>query len=60
MFEFTSTDTLKHCIPRETSYPLGTAQNEHNNKPMAVPRDRINDILWRGSKFLGVLLVSNT
>ena len=43
---------------RETSDPSGTAQNEQNNKPrMAplVPGDRINDIIWRGSKCLGVL-----
>ena len=36
----------------------GTAQNEQNNKPRTaplVPGDRINDIIWRGSKCLGVL-----
>ena len=46
------------ALIRETSDPSGTAQNEQNNKPWTaplVPGDQINDIIWRGSKCLGVL-----
>ena len=51
-------DKKKRYIFRETSDPSGTAQNEHNNKPRTgalVPGDQISDIIWRGSKCLGVL-----
>ena len=52
------TQTTDSYHDRETSDPSGTAQNEQNNKPRTapqVPRDQINDIIWRGSKCLGVL-----
>ena len=42
---------------KETSDPSGTAHNEQNNKPwMAtlVPGGQISDIIWRGSKCLGI------
>ena len=45
-------------LPRETSDPSGTAQNEQNNNPWTaplVPVDQISDMTWRGSICLGVL-----
>ena len=46
--------TCQQGLLRETSDPSGTAQNEQNNKPRTAP-DQISDIIWRGSKCLGVL-----
>ena len=45
-------------VYRETSDPSGTVHNEQNNKPKTaplVPGDQISDIIWRGSKCLGIL-----
>ena len=47
---------------RENSYPSGPAQNEHNNKPRMVPLvpgARVNDIIWRSSKCLCFLQISD-
>ena len=41
--DYAETNIWKYCIvrptgvPRETSYPLRTAQNEQNNAPRTVP-----------------------
>ena len=55
-----------HCIDkasfRETSDPSGTAQNEQNNKPSMAPLvagDRNNEIIWRGSKLVCILKLSD-
>ena len=51
-----------HFIIRGTSDPSGTAQNEQNKKPWTAPLvqgDQISDIIWRGSKCLGILILTH-